>query len=48
MVDFLPDQPGPHGRWRYPRREVTADTYEEAFAVLGFPHDLDLDRPQNV
>ncbi|GAA5119752.1 hypothetical protein [Haloechinothrix salitolerans] len=48
MTDFRPEQPGPHGRWKVPGREVTADTYEDAFAALGFPHDLDLDRPQDV
>lgn len=48
MSEFRPEQPGPHGRWKIPGHEVTADTYEGAFAELGFPHDLDLDRPQDV
>ena len=48
MRDFLPDQPGPHGRWVIPGTEATADTADTAFAELGFPTDLDLDRPQEV
>lgn len=49
MIDFRPDQPGPHGRWKEPPTvEVTGDTAEAVFAALGFPADLDLDRPQDV
>ena len=46
MTDFHPDHPGPHNRWTTPGTEVTADTAEAAFTALGYPTDLDLDRPQ--
>lgn len=49
MIDFLPDRPGPHGRWKEPPSiEVTGDTAETVFAAMGFPADLDLDHPQDV
>ncbi|CRK57629.1 hypothetical protein [Alloactinosynnema sp. L-07] len=48
MREFHPERPGPHGRWTHPGTETTADTYEAAFTALGFPADLDPDRPQIV
>jgi hypothetical protein len=40
MCDFLPDRPGPHGRWVTPDAEATTDTAEAAFTALGSPPTL--------